>query len=230
MPSGTLPTCRHRGVTCLGTRSFFQIRQAFQTIATYNYNERSSAAQGNGFRPRPGKNGSHRGAGWETGPAVGNRIATNLWRPSIKPGERSVQEILEMAPETFPPALQTVGNYDLVEKIADGGMGTVYKGRHRHTGEIVAVKLLAPQMSTNVTYLQRFEKEYITARSLNHPNIVRALEQGVSEGRPYLVMEYVDGESVGQRLERSGRMPQAEAIRIISLAALGLQRAHSQGL
>jgi serine/threonine protein kinase len=134
-----------------------------------------------------------------------------------------------MAPETF-PATQAVGNYDLLEKIADGGMGSVYKGRHRTTGAIVAIKLLAAHMTNNPTYLQRFEKEYNAARALAHPNIVRALEHGISGGRPYLVMEFVDGESLGQRLEREGRLPEKEAVRIIVQAAQGLQRAHKQGL
>jgi serine/threonine protein kinase len=135
-----------------------------------------------------------------------------------------------MAPETSQPALERVGNYDLVEKIAEGGMGTVYKGRHRTTGELVAIKLLAAHMTTNSTYLQRFQKEYTTAKALDHPNIVRALEQSFEGGRPYLVMEYVDGESLGQRLERAGRLPEEEAIRIIIEAAQGLERAHKQGL
>jgi serine/threonine protein kinase len=141
-----------------------------------------------------------------------------------------MREIVAMAPETSEPALDRVGNYDLVEKIAEGGMGTVYKGRHRTTGAYVAIKLLATHMKNNPTYLQRFQKEYTTAKALDHPNIVRALEQSFEGDRPYLVMEYVDGESLGQRLERSGRLPEEEAIRIIVLAAQGLERAHKQGL
>src|SRR6266404_8426903 len=97
------------------------------------------------------------------------------------------------------PPVQAVGNYDLVEKIAEGGMGVVYKGRHRETGQIVAVKILSPQMTRNEVLLKRFEKEYNTARQLDHPNIVRALDYGKINGSPYLVMEYVDGESLGQK-------------------------------
>jgi serine/threonine protein kinase len=141
-----------------------------------------------------------------------------------------MRETVEMAPETSEPALNRVGNYDLVEKIAEGGMGTVYKGRDRTSGEYVAIKLLASHMTSNPTYLQRFQKEYTTARALEHPNIVRAIEQSFDGGRPYLVMEFVDGESLGQRLERAGRLPEEEAIRIIVQTAQGLERAHRQGL
>jgi serine/threonine protein kinase len=135
-----------------------------------------------------------------------------------------------MPSETFTPVLQSIDNYDLIEKIADGGMGTVYRGRHRVSGEMFAVKLLAKQMTSNGTYLQRFVKEYSAARALDHPNIVRAIEQGIADGQPYLVMEFVDGESIGQIIERNGRFPEKEAIRIICEAARGLQQAHSQGL
>ncbi|HEV3205093.1 MAG TPA: serine/threonine-protein kinase [Gemmataceae bacterium] len=135
-----------------------------------------------------------------------------------------------MALETSEPAFEVVGDYELIEKIAEGGMGTVHKGRHRVSGDIVAIKLVALHMANNPTYLQRFEKEYQTARSLDHPNIVRAMELGTGGGRHYLVMEFVQGESVGQMLERVGKLPEAEAIGIITQAAQGLIHAHNQGL
>ncbi len=135
-----------------------------------------------------------------------------------------------MPPHTSTSKVQSIGNYDLVHKIAEGGMGTVYRGRHRVTGEIVAVKLLAKHMVSNPTYLQRFEKEYAVARQLDHPNVVRAIEQGIEDGQPFLVMEFVDGESIGQMLDHARRLPEAEAVRIICEAARGLHQAHSQGL
>jgi serine/threonine protein kinase len=125
---------------------------------------------------------------------------------------------------------QCVGNYELLQKIAEGGMGSVYKGRHRETGQIVAIKILAPRLVKNATLLKRFEKEWRTAHSLDHPNIVRALEFGYTGSLPYLVMEYVDGESLGRRLDRVGRLPEAEAIRIIAQVARGLHKAHKNKL
>lgn len=135
-----------------------------------------------------------------------------------------------MVPEASNLTEQTIGEYEIVEKIAEGGMGTVYKARHRTTGDVVAIKMVAPHMATNPTYLQRFEKEYNAARALDHPNIVRALEHGVVDGRPYLVMEFVEGESLGQRLDRVGRIPEAEAVRIITEAAQALHQAHQRGM
>jgi len=135
-----------------------------------------------------------------------------------------------MALEAPRGLVQSVGNYELLNKIADGGMGSVYKGRHRETGEIVAVKIIPPSMATNQTLLKRFEQEWKAARSLDHPNIVRAIEFGYEGSTPFLVMEYVDGESLGQRLDRVGRLGEIEAIKIIAQVAQGLHKAHKQNL
>jgi eukaryotic-like serine/threonine-protein kinase len=126
--------------------------------------------------------------------------------------------------------LHKVGNFDLVDQIAEGGMGTVYKGRNRETGQIVAIKIAPESMADNQTLHARFQKEFAAASKIDHPNVVRALDYGVLGGRPYLVMEFVDGESLGQRIERDGRIPEAEAIQLIALAAQGLHHAHKSGM
>ncbi len=126
--------------------------------------------------------------------------------------------------------LQSLGNYDLLEKIAEGGMGAIYRGRHRPSGRVVAIKIMPPHMAANPTLLSRFEQEFRAASRLDHPNVVRALDYNDTGDTPYLVMEFVDGESLGQKLERDGRMPEAEAIRIIAQVAQGLHRAHKHNL
>ncbi len=135
-----------------------------------------------------------------------------------------------MPVENLSDRMQTIGNYDLVEKIAEGGMGTVYRGRHQVTGETVAVKVVPQHLLSNSVVLKRFEQEYNVARLIDHPNIVKALDFGREGTQRFLVMEFVEGESLGQKIEREGRMPEDEAIRIISLVALGLQKAHAQGM
>jgi serine/threonine protein kinase len=132
-----------------------------------------------------------------------------------------------MSPDSAPTQL---GNYDIVATIAEGGMGTVYKALNRVTGEIVAVKVIAPTTAKNPVLLQRFEREFMAAKVLNHPNVVRAIEYYGNGPHPFLVMEFVDGESIGQHVERSGAFPEAEAVRLIAQVCEGLQRAHKQGL
>jgi serine/threonine protein kinase len=135
-----------------------------------------------------------------------------------------------MPPETSRSVPQSIGPYDLLEKVAEGGMGAIYRGRNRDTGEIVAVKIMAPHVANNKVLLKRFEQEFRAASRLDHPNIVRALDYGEANSAPYLVMEFVEGESLGARIERDGRLPEDEAIRLIAQVAQALNKAHKQGL
>ncbi|MER3414998.1 MAG: serine/threonine protein kinase [Gemmataceae bacterium] len=128
------------------------------------------------------------------------------------------------------PLPEKIGPYVILEKIADGGMGTVFKARHAQTGEIVAIKTIPPHLAANPVLLKRFEQEFRAASRLQHPNIVRAIAFGYEDKTPYLVMEYVDGESLGQKIHREGRLSEAVAIRIIAQVAQGLHRAHKAGL
>jgi serine/threonine protein kinase len=127
-------------------------------------------------------------------------------------------------------SVQTVGDYELVEKIAEGGMGTVYRARQKATGATVALKLVPSHLASNTVLMKRFQQEYTAASSLNHPNIVRALEFGYHNSSPFMVMELVEGESLGQRLERVGKLPENEAIRIIVQVAQALHKAHKKSL
>jgi eukaryotic-like serine/threonine-protein kinase len=131
---------------------------------------------------------------------------------------------------TVTPGLQSVSHYDLVEKIAEGGMGTVYRGRDQLTGKTVAVKVVPKHLLSNAVFLKRFEQEYNAAKQLDHPNIVRAMDFGREGETPFLVMEFVEGESLGAKLEREGALDESTAIRIISQVAEGLHKAHKLGL
>jgi serine/threonine protein kinase len=135
-----------------------------------------------------------------------------------------------MALDTTRSAPQAVGPYDLVEKVAEGGMGSVYRARHRETGEVVAIKIMPAHMANNQVLVRRFEQEFHTAQKLDHPNVVRAINFGETGGVPYLVMEFVEGESLGQKIQRDGRLSEREAIHIIAQVAQGLHRAHKLNL
>jgi serine/threonine protein kinase len=126
--------------------------------------------------------------------------------------------------------LDTIGQYDLLEKIGEGGTGIVYRGRHWETKELVAVKVMHLEVAKNPVLLKRFEQEFRIAHRLDHPNIVRALQFSGSADRPFMVMEYVEGESLGTRLQREGPLPEAEALAIIAQIGEALQCAHDQGL
>ena len=78
-----------------------------------------------------------------------------------------------MAPETANPPLTAVGSYDLIEKIAEGGMGSIYKGRHRETGQIVAIKVMPRHLTHNSVLLRRFEQEFRAATQLDQNTRVK---------------------------------------------------------
>ncbi|MBL8795961.1 MAG: serine/threonine protein kinase [Planctomycetia bacterium] len=135
-----------------------------------------------------------------------------------------------MQADTSKGSLGSIGNYTLLSKIAEGGMGWVYKGQNKETGQIVAIKIVPTPMLKNEVLLQRFENEWRAASSIDHPNIVRALDYCGTGSTPFLVMEYVDGESLGQKLDREKRINEAESIRIVGQVAQGLHRAHKLGM
>jgi serine/threonine protein kinase len=123
-----------------------------------------------------------------------------------------------------------IGNYDVLARIGEGGAGTVYKAQDRDSGEVVAVKVMPPDLARNPVLRQRFQEEFRAASQLEHPNIVRAIRYHDEERAPFLVMEYVEGESLGERLEHHGRMEEAEAVRIILQVCDALAQAHRQGI
>ena len=121
-----------------------------------------------------------------------------------------------------------IGGYQILDKIGKGGMGTVYKAQDPTTGRIVAVKVVGGEVAADPVLRMRFAQECQVARKLDHPNAVQVLDFGLDGTKPYLVMEYIDGESLGQRIEREGRLPEAEAVRLISQAGQALARAHQR--
>ncbi len=135
-----------------------------------------------------------------------------------------------MAVTAPPGAPRTVGNYQLIEKIADGSMSSVYRASHRGTGAVVAVKVLAPDLASSDVCLQRLKQEFLAQSAVRHPHLVRALDFGREGATAYLVMEYVEGEDLWQRVERDGPRPEAEAVAIILQVAAALDAAHAQGI
>jgi serine/threonine protein kinase len=123
-----------------------------------------------------------------------------------------------------------IGPYLILQKLGVGGMGTVYKAKSLKTGEIVAVKVLRPEVAADQILGLRFARECQAMSKLKHAHIVRIIEFGIDGSRPYLAMEYVDGESVGQRLQREGRLPEAEAVRIAVQVGRALHWAHQRRL
>jgi eukaryotic-like serine/threonine-protein kinase len=109
-------------------------------------------------------------------------------------------------------------------------MCPVFRAQNRSTGQLVAIKILPPGLAKNPILFRRFKQEFHAAFALPHPNIVRALDFSEEGSTPFLVMEYIEGMSLGEKVAREGRMPEADAIRLILQVCRGLQYAHDRGV
>ncbi|MFQ5731213.1 MAG: WD40 repeat domain-containing serine/threonine-protein kinase [Planctomycetaceae bacterium] len=122
------------------------------------------------------------------------------------------------------------GRYLLLEEIGRGGMGTVYKARHRRMNRTVALKIINPKRATDKTLIDRFRREVEVCSKLQHEHIVQAYDVGQQEGVTFLVLEYVTGSNLAALVQRDGPMPLDEAAAICLQASAGLAYAHSQGV
>ncbi|MCA9139061.1 MAG: protein kinase [Planctomycetales bacterium] len=124
----------------------------------------------------------------------------------------------------------TFGEYIILDRLGKGGMGIVYKAKHRRMDRLVAIKVLPRSTMATKGLEERFYREVKTAAKLMHPNIVAALDASEDDGLHYLVMEYVDGQDLGEVLRQSGPLQGEHAVNCIIQAARGLQYAHEQGV
>src|SRR5262245_4427047 len=119
------------------------------------------------------------------------------------------------------------GRFELGELIAQGGMGAVYKGRDVSTGESVAIKHLKSEfVQHDPSLVERFEREGAALRQLNHPNVVKMLATNQEEHHHYLVMEYVGGGSLAQRLKQEPQLPIEYTLQVALDLTDALIRAH----
>lgn len=122
-----------------------------------------------------------------------------------------------------------IGPYNIVRLIGTGGMGSVYEAVHSQIQRRVAIKVLHQDFQQDPEFVQRFFNEARAVNIINHPNVVSISDFGTSAaGSPYIVMEYLEGDSLRQRLARSGKLSPEVAMRIGKQVALGLAAAHGK--
>ncbi|MBI3821341.1 MAG: protein kinase [Planctomycetes bacterium] len=122
-----------------------------------------------------------------------------------------------------------LGDYKVLERIGRGRMAGVYKAVHP-SGQVVAIKVLPPSRAKSGQTLARFQREARLSVKLKHPHVVRSFQVGETKGVHYLVMEYLEGETLEDVLGRRKRLPPAEAVRLIHQALLGLQHINEMGM
>jgi serine/threonine-protein kinase len=145
-----------------------------------------------------------------------------MTEPSLSPATPAGSEI--------PLGTLVDGRYRIDGILGAGGMGRVYRAEHTGIGRYVAIKMLHADLGHNSEAAARFQREAMASGRLDHPNIVGVSDFGVLDGRPYLVMEALEGESLGTRLERDRYVPWRDAVEIVRQVLQGLGHAHTRGV
>jgi serine/threonine protein kinase len=125
----------------------------------------------------------------------------------------------------------TAGNYRILDKLSDGGMGAVYRAEHTMLGRLVAIKVLLPEFTHNREIVNRFFNEAKATTAINHPGIVEVFDFGYLEsGFAYLVMELLRGMTLAKRIKLRGPVPEGEAAAMLRGVCSGLAAAHDKGI
>jgi len=133
-------------------------------------------------------------------------------------------------PLETPPTL-IAGKYQLVRLVGRGGMGEVWEGRHVQLGKRVAIKFIDRQFASHRELVQRFEREALAAAAIRSRYIVDIYDVGATDsGQPYMVMEFLNGESLGARLDHTTRLSPLETAKIVNDVGRALQLVHSRGI
>jgi serine/threonine protein kinase len=166
-------------------------------------------------------------------PGAGERHDTVLLSDIPEPSALFAEPAAEPVslPHLGTASLAALGQrYDILAEAGHGSMGNVYKARDRETGEIVALKLLKPEIASDQAMMDRFKNELLFARKITHKNVCRVHEFNRIGGIACTSMEFVEGESLRSVLNRFGGLPTRKAIGMAQQICSGLKEAHAQGI
>ena len=150
----------------------------------------------------------------------------------IKKGYLTPEQLKRiLASQKVDEGKKRIANFEIVSKLGEGSMGSVFKARQRGMDRVVALKLLSPQLAKDEDFRQRFIKEARAVAKLNHPHIVSGIDVGEYNRVYYFAMEFVDGQTLAQRMEAcGGRLSEKESLESARQTALALEHAHQNGL
>jgi hypothetical protein len=148
--------------------------------------------------------------------------------PSSQQTQRMTSSMLAfLVPSELAPL---AARYEFLSEMGQGGMGRVYQARDNETGDVVALKVLHPQIASDPAMAERFKNELRLARRITHKNVCRIFDFNRVDAITYITMECVDGETLRQRIDRAGALPVAQAVTVMRQVCAGLQEAHAEGI
>lgn len=147
-----------------------------------------------------------------------------VWHDDSSDGLPPIKDPFWSALTSISDRLQILG------RIGKGGMSVVYKAQHLSMKKVVAVKLLLPHLTSDQRSLKRFQLEAQATANLNHPNIVRIYDCGMSQDQAFIIMDFVEGESLEQVLDRESKLTPIRAINVFSELCEGISHAHESGV
>jgi serine/threonine-protein kinase len=152
----------------------------------------------------------------------------------IEKGYLSADQAVQVAKSQVQSAASSsklsIPGYELISRIGQGAMGTVYKAKQVSMDRVVAIKVLSPRYSKDRTFVERFLREARAVAKLNHENIITGIDVGEANGHHYFVMEFVDGAPVTSLMKRDGRLDEQRCLRIAIQVARALAHAHKNGI
>ena len=165
-------------------------------------------------------------------PALARMIAAAKDIRVAESAHSAAEQSFSAAPASHqrPPIPASLGQYDLLERIGEGGMGAVYKARHRRLERIVSLKVIAEHRISDREAVDRFVREWVSLARLHDEHIVQAIDADEDGGFHFLVMEFVEGIDLARLVQRGGRLRICDACEIVRQAALGLQFVGDQKL
>jgi len=172
-------------------------------------------------------------------PVKTEKFSDTVRRPSTSPGMEPLE--VETAEDDFsartalssvlPPGSVIDGRYEVLEKLAEGGMGEVYRAQHVELGKPLAVKVMRPELSDDPEFVARFKREAISAGRIGQQNIIDVSDFGrTASGRFYFVMEFLDGMTVTELLRSGDGLPVKRVVHLFTQVVRALAAAHSQGI
>lgn len=153
-----------------------------------------------------------------------------LWRSTRPVAPPSKPHQSTISPKPPPPSLPgPLGEYEVLERVGEGGMATVYRGRSRREGRVAAIKVIRQEFQRDTEFIARFQREIEISRKLRHPGVVEVYDSGEQSGMLYMAVEWLPGPTLEEMLQ-AGPLPMSVFARIAPALAQALQYAHDREL